>query len=165
MIRDITKQINILALNAAIQAASAGEAGRGFAVVAGEVQRLALSSADAAKRIEGLVVTIQGDAKEAVSSMENSTREVVEGSKLTDRTGDALRNIEKSVAALTSQIQDVTKRVESESETASNLSLDMRLLQEYTEKTVDDSKRSAESVQDVKSVAEELRNSVSNFKV
>lgn len=165
LIRDITKQINILALNAAIQAASAGEAGRGFAVVAGEVQRLALSSADAAKRIEGLVITIQDDAKEAVSSMENSTREVVEGSKLTDRTGDALRNIEKSVAALTSQIQDVTKRVESESETASNLSLDMRLLQEYTEKTVDESKRAAESVQDVKSVAEELRSSVTNFKV
>lgn len=165
MIRDITKQINILALNAAIQAASAGEAGRGFAVVAGEVQRLALSSADAAKRIDDLVLTIQEDAKGAVSAMELSTREVVEGAKLTDKAGNALREIEGSVSVLTRAIEEVTSKVEAESENASNLSLDMRLLQEYTEKTVDESKRGDESVQQVRGVADELRESVANFKV
>lgn len=165
LIRDITKQINILALNAAIQAASAGEAGRGFAVVAGEVQRLALSSADAARRIDDLVLTIQEDAKGAVYAMEESTREVVEGAKLTDRAGAALKEIEVSVSGLTKAIEEVTSKVEVESEAASNLSLDMRLLQEYTEKTVDESRRSAESVEQVKTVAEELRESVSNFKV
>lgn len=165
LIRDITKQINILALNAAIQAASAGEAGRGFAVVAGEVQRLALSSGDAARRIDDLVLTIQDDAKEAVAAMEQSTREVVEGAKLTDRAGDALKEIERSVSLLSKSIEDVTSKVEVESETASNLSLDMRLLQEYTEKTVEESRRSSESVESVKNVADELRNSVSNFKI
>lgn len=165
LIRDITKQINILALNAAIQAASAGEAGRGFAVVAGEVQRLALSSADAAKRIDDLVLTIQEDAKEAVNSMEQSTREVVEGAKLTDKAGDALKEIEGSVTGLAKAIEGVTIKIESESETASNLSLDMRLLQEYTEKTVDETKRGADSVGLVKGIADELKESVSNFKV
>lgn len=165
LIRDITKQINILALNAAIQAASAGEAGRGFAVVAGEVQRLALSSAEAAKRIDDLVLTIQEDAKGAVSAMELSTREVVEGAKLTDKAGSALKEIEGSVSGLTRAIEEVTSKVEAESENASNLSLDMRLLQEYTEKTVDESKRGDESVQQVRGVADELRESVANFKV
>jgi twitching motility protein PilJ len=165
LIRDITKQINILALNAAIQAASAGEAGRGFAVVAGEVQRLALSSADAARRIDDLVLTIQDDAKGAVSAMEQSTREVVEGAKLTDKAGAALKEIEVSVSGLTKAIEDVTSKVEVESETASNLSLDMRLLQEYTEKTVEESRRVSDSVEQVKTVATELRESVSNFKV
>lgn len=165
LIRDITKQINILALNAAIQAASAGEAGRGFAVVAGEVQRLALSSADAARRIDDLVLTIQDDAKGAVSAMEQSTREVVEGAKLTDKAGDALKEIELSVSGLAKAIEDVTAKVEVESETASNLSLDMRLLQEYTEKTVEESRRVSDSVEQVKAVASELRESVSNFKV
>jgi len=165
LIRDITKQINILALNAAIQAASAGEAGRGFAVVAGEVQRLALSSADAAKRIDDLVLTIQEDAKVAVSAMELSTREVVEGAKLTDKAGSALKEIEGSVSGLTRAIEEVTSKVEVESENASNLSLDMRLLQEYTEKTLEESKRGDESVQQVRGVADELRESVANFKV
>jgi twitching motility protein PilJ len=165
LIRDITKQINILALNAAIQAASAGEAGRGFAVVANEVQRLALSSAEAAKRIDDLVLTIQEDAKGAVVAMEDSTREVVEGAKLTDQAGDALKQIEHSVSGLTKAIEDVTSKVETESENASNLSLDMRLLQEFTEKTVDETRRGSESVQQVKSVADELRESVANFTV
>ena len=165
LIRDITKQINILALNAAIQAASAGEAGRGFAVVAGEVQRLALSSADAAKRIDDLVLTIQEDAKGAVSAMELSTKEVVEGAKLTDKAGSALKQIEGSVLGLTKSIEEVTVKVEAESETASNLSLDMRLLQEYTEKTVDESRRGSDSVSQVKGIADELKESVSNFKI
>lgn len=165
LIRDITKQINILALNAAIQAASAGEAGRGFAVVAGEVQRLALSSAEAAKRIDDLVLTIQEDAKGAVASMETSTREVVEGARLTDRAGEALKQISTSVSQVAKAIEEVTDRVEVESENATNLSLDMRLLQEYTQKTVESSVKASETIDQVKEIAGELKESVANFKV
>ena len=82
LINEIAEQTNILALNAAIQAAMAGEAGRGFAVVADEVQRLAERSATATKQIAGLVKTIQSDTNEAVSSMEQTTAEVVKGAEL-----------------------------------------------------------------------------------
>jgi twitching motility protein PilJ len=84
LISDITEQTNVLALNAAIQAASAGEAGRGFSVVAEEVQRLAERSADATRQIAALVKTIQTDTQDAVAAMERSTQGVVEGAQLSD---------------------------------------------------------------------------------
>ena len=90
LISDITEQTNVLALNAAIQAASAGEAGRGFSVVAEEVQRLAERSADATRQIAALVKTIQTDTQDAVGAMERSTQGVVEGAKLSDAAGAAL---------------------------------------------------------------------------
>src|SRR5580765_3538868 len=90
LISDITEQTNVLALNAAIQAASAGEAGRGFTVVAEEVQRLAERSAEATKQIGAIVKTIQTDTQDAVSAMEKSTQGGVEGAKLSDAAGQAL---------------------------------------------------------------------------
>ena len=87
LISDITEQTNVLALNAAIQAASAGEAGRGFSVVAEEVQRLAERSGDATRQIAALVKTIQTDTQDAVGAMERSTQGVVEGTRLSDAAG------------------------------------------------------------------------------
>ena len=95
LISDITEQTNVLALNAAIQAASAGEAGRGFSVVAEEVQRLAERSGDATRQIAALVRTIQTDTQDAVAAMERSTQGVVEGAKLSDAAGTALGDIDR----------------------------------------------------------------------
>ncbi len=94
LISDITEQTNVLALNAAIQAASAGEAGRGFTVVAEEVQRLAERSGEATKHIAAIVKSIQRDTQDAVEAMERSTRGVVDGTKTADEAGEALREIE-----------------------------------------------------------------------
>ena len=94
LISDITEQTNVLALNAAIQAASAGEAGRGFSVVAEEVQRLAERSGEATKQIGAIVKTIQADTQDAVAAMEKSTQGVVEGAKLSDAAGQALSEID-----------------------------------------------------------------------
>ena len=108
LINDIAEQTNILALNAAIQAASAGEAGRGFAVVADEVQRLAERASGATKRIETLVQTIQSDTNEAVSSMEQTTAEVVAGARLAEDAGLALGEIEKVSNDLADLIQNIS---------------------------------------------------------
>ena len=94
LISDITEQTNVLALNAAIQAASAGEAGRGFSVVAEEVQRLAERSGEATKQIGAIVKTIQADTQDAVAAMEKSTQGVVEGAKLSEAAGQALSEID-----------------------------------------------------------------------
>ena len=107
LISDISEQTNVLALNAAIQAATAGEAGRGFTVVAEEVQRLAERSAEATKQIGALVKTIQGDTQEAVSAMESSTQGVVEGTKLSDAAGQALKEIEQVTGTLSELIQSI----------------------------------------------------------
>ena len=93
VISDLSEQTNMLALNAAIQAASAGEAGRGFTIVAEEVQRLAERSAEASKQISGLIKTIQTDTHDAVAAMERSTEGVVEGTRRSDEAGSALEQI------------------------------------------------------------------------
>ena len=98
----------MLALNAAIQAASAGEAGRGFSVVAEEVQRLAERSGDATKQIAVLVRTIQTDTQEAVAAMERSTHGVVEGAKLSDAAGTALGDIDRVTRQLSELIAQIS---------------------------------------------------------
>lgn len=164
LIRDITKQIDVLALNASIQAASAGEAGRGFGVVASEVQRLALSSAEAAKKIDELILNIQERAKEAVSAMEESTNEVVQGTALTDKAGEVLSHIGDSVNLVAKAIERVTERVETEAESANRLSKEMKVLQEKNEKAWEDTRQAEEAIAEVNILTNALKKSVSNFK-
>ncbi len=165
LINDIAEQTNILALNAAIQAASAGEAGRGFAVVADEVQRLAERSANATKRIETLVQTIQADTNEAVSSMEQTTAEVVAGARLAEDAGLALGEIEKVSNDLADLIQNISEAARQQSAAATNISATMNVIQEITTQTSVGASQTAESIGNLAQLAADLRRSVADFKL
>ena len=165
LINDIAEQTNILALNAAIQAASAGEAGRGFAVVADEVQRLAERSAGATKRIETLVQTIQSDTNEAVSSMEQTTSEVVSGARLAEDAGHALGEIESVSNSLAGLIQGISTSARQQSAAATNISATMNVIQEITSQTSVGASQTAESIGNLAQLASDLRRSVADFKL
>ena len=165
LISDITEQTNILALNAAIQAASAGEAGRGFTVVAEEVQRLAVRSSEATKQIGAIVKTIQTDTNSAVAAMEKSTEGVVEGARLSDAAGKALTEIETVSNSLARLIQSISTATEAQTEVASQVTKNMQQIQEITSQTTAGTKLTAESVGQLNKLAEELRDSVAGFKL
>ena len=165
LISDITEQTNILALNAAIQAASAGEAGRGFTVVAEEVQRLAERSSEATKQIGAIVKTIQTDTNSAVAAMEKSTEGVVEGARLSDAAGKALTEIETVSNSLARLIQSISSATEAQTEVASTVTKNMQQIQEITSQTTEGTKLTADSVGQLTKLAEELRDSVAGFKL
>jgi len=165
LISDITEQTNILALNAAIQAASAGEAGRGFTVVAEEVQRLAERSGEATKQIGAIVKTIQTDTHDAVAAMEQSTQGVVEGAKLSDAAGQALSEIERVTRSLADLIDTISRATQAQAEAAGKVATNMRDIQDITNQTTDGTKQTAASVGQLTELAAELKGSVAGFKL
>jgi twitching motility protein PilJ len=165
LISDITEQTNVLALNAAIQAASAGDAGRGFTVVAEEVQRLAERSAEATKQIAAIVKTIQTDTQDAVSAMEQSTQGVVEGAKLSDAAGQALSEIGDVSRNLADLIQEISTSTQSQADSATSVARLMQDILHVTEQTTAGTQRTAQAVDELTALASELKGSVAGFKV
>ena len=165
LISDITEQTNVLALNAAIQAASAGEAGRGFSVVAEEVQRLAERSADATRQIAALVRAIQTDTQDAVAAMERSTQGVVEGAHLSDAAGTALAEIDRVTRELSELIQRISSQALEEAASANVVATNIQHIFAVTEQTSEGTKSTAQMVRELSRTAEELRSSVARFKV
>ncbi|CAN7179641.1 methyl-accepting chemotaxis protein [Rhizobacter sp. LjRoot28] len=165
LISDITEQTNVLALNAAIQAASAGEAGRGFSVVAEEVQRLAERSGDATRQIAALVKTIQTDTQDAVGAMERSTQGVVEGTRLSDAAGSALGDIDRVSRQLADLIGQISTQALREAESANVVAANIQHIFAVTEQTGEGTRSTAQMVRELSRTAEELKQSVARFKI
>jgi twitching motility protein PilJ len=165
LIGDIADRTSILALNAAIQAARAGEAGRAFTVVAEEVERLADRAANATRQIANLVHTIQSETNEAVLAMEGNTQEVVQGSQLADQAGQALGEIESVSAQLAELIQSISMAASQQARGSENLSKAMGEISEVTQQTAAGTQQAALSIGNLAALADELRASVSTFKL
>jgi twitching motility protein PilJ len=165
LISDITEQTNVLALNAAIQAAAAGEAGRGFSVVAEEVQRLAERSAGATKQIAAIVRTIQADTQETVAAMERSTRGVVEGTRLADAAGRALAEIAEVSQHLAQLIEAASRAAEDRAGEVTALAVNMQDILRITQETTEGTQRTTASIEELTQLAAALRGSVSRFRM
>ena len=165
LISDITEQTNVLALNAAIQAASAGEAGRGFTVVAEEVQRLAERSGEATKHISAIVKSIQRDTQDAVEAMERSTQNVVQGTKTADEADQALREIGAVSTQLAELIDSITQSTQQQAASATRVAANMKVILGITQLTTDGTKQTASSAARLTQLADGLKSSVAGFKL
>lgn len=165
LISGITEQTNVLALNAAIQASSSGTSSHGFAIVAEEVQRLAERSADALRQITVLVETIQLDTQDAITAMEASTRQVVDGAELTDKAGRALVDIDQISQELASLIEDISTAATQESEQANEVATSIQEIFEVTENNEKSTSANAHEIGKLTAVADELRHAVARFKI
>ena len=165
LINGIAEQTNILALNAAIQSASAGGAGRGFAVVADEVQRLAERATNATRRIEMLVQNIQTDTSEAVVSMESTTSEVVSGAEKAEDAGEALKRIESVSRDLSAMIEEISDEAQTQSETATRVADLMNSIRDVSIQTSEGTNQTAQAMGRLADLVHKLSESVADFKL
>ncbi|MGD9849811.1 MAG: methyl-accepting chemotaxis protein [Nitrospirales bacterium] len=165
VIEDIADQTNLLALNAAIEAARAGEQGRGFAVVADEVRKLAERTTKATKEIGDMIRQIQQDTKTAVSSMEQGTHKVVTGVELANKTGDALAKIYSMVNVTSGMIQQIAQAAEEQSVATRQIASDLESVTQTTRETTQGVTQSAKACRDLSLLAGDLQKMVRAFKV
>ena len=163
LINDIAEHTNTLSLNAAIQAASAGEAGKGFAVVADEVHALAERSSDATRQIESLVKVIQGDIKEAVQSMEDTTAEVVSGTRHAQSAGKALDEIQRVSKELQELIYSINEASSNQSKAASEITQSMAVIQQMTANTTSGMEATSKFMSSLGGLSAQLQDAVSGF--
>jgi methyl-accepting chemotaxis protein len=164
-IEDIADQTNLLALNAAIEAARAGEQGRGFAVVADEVRALAERTTKATKEIGAMIRTIQNETRDAVSTMESGVREVEDGTSEAAKSGAALEEILGKINAVTMQISQVATAAEQQTATTTEISHNVQQITEVVLETSKGAQESATAASRLSQLAEELRNMMEQFKV
>ena len=165
LINDIADRTSILALNASIQAAMAGDAGRGFAVVAEEVQRLAERSTKATKQIDTLIKNIQGEINEAGASMEESIQRVVEGSNLANNAHDKLQEIETVSTQLAGLIQSISKAATQQAKASEGITKTMEDVGKVSEHNSAASRQTALAIKRLSKTSEQLATSVEAFKL
>jgi methyl-accepting chemotaxis protein len=165
LINQIALKTNLLAVNASIEAARAGEEGRGFAVVAEEVGALAAQSAEATREIERIVEGIQRETSEVVVAMETGTSQVVEGTRLVEKTKQSLGQIVEVSRQVNQLFQSIAQVTDSQADTAQMVKHLMEQIAQIAERTSAASQQVANSLQGTVSIAQHLQTSVSTFKV
>jgi len=165
VINDITEQTNLLALNAAIEAARAGEAGRGFAVVADEVRKLAEHSRSATKDIAALIKAIQAETNDAVVVMEEGTKEVEIGARLADQAGRALDAISSVVRQSAELVQEISLASKQQVRGTEGVANAMQIISNITRQTSQGARQTARTVEQLVHMSEQLNEALSQFRV
>jgi len=164
VINDIADQTNLLALNAAIEAARAGEQGRGFAVVADEVRKLAERTTRATKEISAMINAIQGETSKAVSAMSEGTVKVENGVKLANEAGQALKEIVSGVGTVTDMIGQIATSAEEQSAATGEITRGMDSIAEVARNSVAATGEVSKATGELASLASELKELVSHFR-
>ena len=162
---DIAGQTNLLALNAAIEAARAGEQGRGFAVVADEVRKLAERTTKATKEIASMIKQIQKDTENAVQSMEVGTSEVEVGRDLTNKAGTSLQEIVDESQHVVEIVTQVAAASEQQSTAAEEISKNIESISSVTQQSAAGTEQIAKAAEDLSRLTLNLENLVGQFKI
>jgi methyl-accepting chemotaxis protein PixJ len=165
LISHFAEQTNLLALNASIEAAHAGEEGRGFAVVADEVRSLSKQSAEATAEIEALVAEIQAGTNEVVAAMESGTEQVVAGTRLVDETRQSLNQINAASSKINELVDAIAQAANKQSKDSERVNNTMNQIATISNRTSIETSKVSESFKELLSVAKDLQDTVSKFKV